>query len=76
MRPRASAEWCYTDRPGDVPGFIAERDRLKDQTVKVITPDRAWDQGVPRLNSLVGGQWQGQPIWGEASSTWLKLRVV
>jgi hypothetical protein len=70
-----SEEWSYTDQPSDVARFISERDYLKDRTAKPIPADRAWDQGTPRLRSICGGKWHGRPIWGDAPSTWLKLRV-
>jgi len=68
-------EWSFTDKPGEAPKFISSRDALHDRSVNVIPVDRAWDQGVPRLNEVCGAEWRGQPIWGEAASTYLKVRI-
>jgi hypothetical protein len=70
-----SGQWSFTDKPGEVPKFVSSRDSYREQGVNVIPVDRAWDQGVPRLNEVCGAEWRGQPIWGEAASTYLKLRV-
>jgi hypothetical protein len=68
-------KWSYTDKPAEVPKFIAARDALRDHTVDVIPTEKTWDQGSTRLNDLCGGQWRGQPIWGDAPSTYLKLLI-
>jgi hypothetical protein len=67
--------WSFTDKPAEAPKFISVRDAFRDRSVNVIPPEKAWDQGVVRLNEVCGGEWRGQPIWGEAPSTYLKLCV-
>ena len=68
-------EWSAADFAMDAFRFIRERDYLKDKPAKLIPLESLWDQGYSRLHELCGGKWHGTPIWGEAASCWLKLRV-
>jgi hypothetical protein len=72
---RNGNEWSSIDDPTDARRFIVEREYLAKRGVKVVPHDVRWDQGAPRLDEACGVAWTGEPIWGDAPSTYLKLRV-
>jgi hypothetical protein len=67
-----SGRWSCCDDPSDAPQFIASPDYLSLNRPRRIA--RLWGDG-PKLMKGMVKNWQGQPIWGTNSSTWIKFRA-
>lgn len=68
-----SPNWVTCDNPSFVSDFITNRVSEHDNPTTKIT--KLWDGGDPGIKKLVGSSWNGDPIWGQSSNTWIKVRV-
>ena len=69
----ASPQWSACDDPAHVGEFVARATMRGERRARTI--DRPWDQGAPRMLELAGPGCPAKPLWGEAASTWLKVRI-
>jgi len=65
--------WSTCDSPRDAEKFIARKNFLRQHSASLIA--NPWGDGTPLMQAYAGPAWNGQPIWGHAPSTWLKVVV-
>jgi hypothetical protein len=67
------ALWSVCDNPRDSPRFIAQKGYGRNRPPQKITQE--WDQGINRMHEFAGDSWKGEPLWGSAKNTWIKVVV-
>jgi hypothetical protein len=65
--------WSACDDPSHAAEFVARARTRNEQRARTI--DKPWDQGEPSMRELAGADCGAKPLWGEAASTWLKVRI-
>jgi hypothetical protein len=65
--------WSACDDPAQVAAFVAGPHALAQVRAHAIV--NPWDQGAHLMQSHCGPLCRARPLWGEAASTWLKVRV-
>lgn len=68
-----SGDWSACDLPQAADRFIQKPRYLRHQAVTAI--GNPWADGTPMMHAHAGPAWDGVPIWGGDSSTWLKVIV-
>ena len=65
-----NSSWSYCSEPKDSERFISKR---SCGTSKVAhRPEHVWDGGESMMKSCAGNQWNGEAIWGDSNSVWIK----
>ena len=68
-----SGRWSVCDDPEQSRDFIRKRDFMSyNRAVKV---ERPWHEGTKFMKQYAGKAWHGEPLWGRARNTWIKVIV-
>lgn len=67
------AAWSVCDEPSRADRFISERNYLRHRRVEAIP--RPWHEGTPLMRQHAGTGWNGTPVWGARTNTWIKVLV-
>lgn len=70
---RVNDAWVACDEPADVAAFVANPWAGQDRGVKA--PAHPWSDAPRIWRDLLGRPFEGEPVWGEAPSTWIKVVV-
>jgi|SRR5579883_106324 len=70
---RETGDWSACDTPDDVEQFITDRAYFEDHPAQEVT--RPWGDGAGLMRQFAGNAWNGEPLWGNARNTWIKVLV-
>lgn len=74
-----SKAWTVCDDPAGVAEFISTPDtnQLRDSALGVERPAqkiaKPWAEGMGLMREHAGADFDGKPLWGKSSSTWIKF---
>lgn len=70
---RVNDAWSACDDPAAVGAFIAERGA--GLAGSVAAPAHPWHDAPRIWRQVLGAEFEGEPVWGRAPSTWIKYVV-
>ncbi|MEM7602249.1 MAG: hypothetical protein AAF357_12640, partial [Verrucomicrobiota bacterium] len=68
-----SSSWSHNDNPTLAMKFI--RNREHGTARRALPVGRGWDEGDSFIRQYSGPSFPGEAIWGDETSTWLKLLI-
>ncbi|MDB6120538.1 MAG: hypothetical protein JWO08_4319 [Verrucomicrobiaceae bacterium] len=66
-----SGDWSVCDDPGRAPNFVGQRDEGTETRASPIA--KPWSDGGATIRKHAGAGFPGKPLWGGATSTWIKF---
>lgn len=69
-----SAIWSCISDPKLAAGFIRSYQSPSESAVSVIPPNQRWNDGYRRFQQAYGNL-GAEPIWGDGTVVWIKLRI-
>lgn len=68
-----SGAWSACDDPTKAARFIRDKTFMSDNKASPV--ERPWQDGSPLMKQFAGSTWNGEPVWGQKPSTWIKVIV-
>ena len=66
-------QWTTCDDPANAAKFITHRFENIGQPAATI--EKPWEEGMKFAHKYAGAGFEGEPLWGQAASTWIKFNA-